>query len=168
MDILNKYDEGREPRPTFLTVLCILTFIGSGWGIIGGGVQYFTAEKQVQEISRAREEAKKEFKDHESSPGAKMAERMIKMSAAVTPAMLKKGALVNIFAAIACIMGAVLMWKQKRNGFFLYLGGILSGVIAPFMLFGMNNILAVGSSVLQGFVGVAFLIMYAVNLKHMH
>lgn len=27
---------GASKRPTFLTVLCILSFIGGAWGIIGG------------------------------------------------------------------------------------------------------------------------------------
>ncbi|MDA8886218.1 hypothetical protein N9I68_01420 [Bacteroidia bacterium] len=31
-------------RPTFLTVLCILTFIGSGYGIFQGITSYATAE----------------------------------------------------------------------------------------------------------------------------
>lgn len=33
-----------ERRPTFLKVLCILTFIGSGYGILNSGVTYFNAE----------------------------------------------------------------------------------------------------------------------------
>ena len=30
----NPFSAERPVRPTFLTVLCILTFIGSGWGLI--------------------------------------------------------------------------------------------------------------------------------------
>ncbi|MEJ7675113.1 MAG: hypothetical protein WKF59_21025 [Chitinophagaceae bacterium] len=32
-----------QERPLFLKVLCILTFIGSGYGIINGVVTYFKA-----------------------------------------------------------------------------------------------------------------------------
>lgn len=33
--VLDSNGGGSGTRPTFLTVLCILTFIGSGWGMIG-------------------------------------------------------------------------------------------------------------------------------------
>lgn len=33
-DILDDSAMGAKQRPTFLTVLCILTFVGSGWGVI--------------------------------------------------------------------------------------------------------------------------------------
>lgn len=50
-----KFDDfDSEPRPekrnTFLTVLCILTFIGSGWALISSGIAYTTAGKTVQLI----------------------------------------------------------------------------------------------------------------------
>jgi hypothetical protein len=35
-DSLDNMNEGTAQRPTFLTVLCILTFIGSGLGVLGG------------------------------------------------------------------------------------------------------------------------------------
>lgn len=34
--ILDNASAGKGERPTFLTVLCILTFIGSGLGVLGG------------------------------------------------------------------------------------------------------------------------------------
>jgi hypothetical protein len=40
-----------EKRNTFLTVLCILTFIGSGWGIIGSVIAYKAAGKTTQIFS---------------------------------------------------------------------------------------------------------------------
>ena len=30
----NPFETEKAVRPTFLTVLCILTFIGSGWGTV--------------------------------------------------------------------------------------------------------------------------------------
>lgn len=36
-----------EKRSTFLTVLCILTFIGSGWALFSAGTAYNTAEQTV-------------------------------------------------------------------------------------------------------------------------
>ena len=42
----NPFEEqqnGRR-RPVFLTVLCILTFIGSGWGVLSNLFSIFTAD----------------------------------------------------------------------------------------------------------------------------
>ena len=36
MDTLDNMNEENEPRPRFLTVLCILTFIATGLGLISG------------------------------------------------------------------------------------------------------------------------------------
>lgn len=40
-----------EKRPTFLTVLCILTFVGSGWAIFSAITAYRTAETTISSFS---------------------------------------------------------------------------------------------------------------------
>ena len=42
-------------RPTFLTVLCILTFIGSGWGVYKGISGYLTADMTANMMTDTRE-----------------------------------------------------------------------------------------------------------------
>ena len=48
----NPFGVERPVRPTFLTVLCILTFIGSGWGLLNNLFQLvmFTPERLVTQI----------------------------------------------------------------------------------------------------------------------
>lgn len=50
----NPFSAERPVRPTFLTVLCILTFIGSGWGLISNLFQLamFTPERLVAQIQQ--------------------------------------------------------------------------------------------------------------------
>lgn len=50
----NPFSAERPVRPTFLTVLCILTFIGSGWGLINNLFQLaiFTPERLVAQIQQ--------------------------------------------------------------------------------------------------------------------
>jgi len=43
----------REKRPVFLTVLCILTFIGSGWAVFSSITAYNTAEDTVGVFSES-------------------------------------------------------------------------------------------------------------------
>ena len=50
----NPFSVEKTVRPTFLTVLCILTFIGSGWGLINNLFQLvmFTPERLVAQIQQ--------------------------------------------------------------------------------------------------------------------
>ena len=47
--------EQPDARPTFITVLCILTFIGSGWGLINDSIKYYTADSQAEVILKVKE-----------------------------------------------------------------------------------------------------------------
>ncbi|HAP17837.1 MAG TPA: hypothetical protein DCR38_08780, partial [Butyricimonas virosa] len=50
----NPFSVEKPVRPAFLTVLCILTFIGSGWGLINNLFQLvmFTPERLVAQIQQ--------------------------------------------------------------------------------------------------------------------
>jgi len=50
---LNEFEQEPLTRPTLLTVLCILTFIGSGWAIVSSAWSYSMASKSAQMISSA-------------------------------------------------------------------------------------------------------------------
>jgi len=156
-------------RPTFITVLCILTFIGSGWGLIGGAIQYFSADKQALSMSITKEQVATDIqKGDKNDAGTKMAEKMVNsMSGAFTAENLKKTGIASIVGALFCLVGAFLMWQLKKNGFYLYIAGTLIGVISPFVIYGTDNLMSIISSVMVGFIGIVFIILYGVNLKHM-
>ena len=52
----NSYEYETEPvsRPSFLTWLCILTFIGSGWSIVSSVYTYVSAEKYANLLSEKK------------------------------------------------------------------------------------------------------------------
>ena len=52
----NPFSVEKLVRPTFLTVLCILTFIGSGWGLINNLFQLamFTPDRLVVQIQQIK------------------------------------------------------------------------------------------------------------------
>lgn len=167
-EVLQDY-ERPAGRPTFITVLCILTFIGSGWGLIGGVIQYFSAEKQAQAMVITKEKASADLQKNDSeNSGSKMAEKMVNsMTSAFTAENLKKAGLASILAAILCLGGAFMMWKLKKTGFYVYIAGTLVGIISPFLIYGGSNIMSIMSSVIVGFIGIIFVILYGVNLKYM-
>src|SRR6476620_11062411 len=83
-------------RPTFLTVLCILTFIGSTWGIIGSITNYLTANTAAQIVSAATEESRQEIQKS-GDEGSKVANSILdSVSAMMDPAAKKKAALFGI------------------------------------------------------------------------
>ena len=154
-------------RPAFITVLCILTFIGSGWGVISESIKYFTANSQAAVISKVKEKANSDLqRNNDSDEGSQLAKKMVN-SLNTSPENIKKGALSNTAAAILCLAGAFLMRNLKKIGFYLYVAGILVGIISPFVIFGGSNLISIISSEVIGFIGLIFVILYGVNLRYM-
>lgn len=168
-DELTNFDERPVGRPTFLTVLCILTFIGSGWGLISGGISYMNADKTAAQMSATKQDITHKVDSTKSNDdGQKFAERIVSsMTDAFTPDKIRKSSIASIVAAILCLAGAFMMWQLKKTGFYSYLAGTLIGVIAPFVIFGSGSFFAIAGSAIAGFIGILFVILYAVNLKHM-
>ena len=163
-----EFENQPAQRPTFLKVLCILTFIFSGYALISSTITYFNAEKVSATIINAREKLNQDLsrkgKDSESAGFASKV--MDNMSVMSTPDNLRKTALANIVTSILCLLGAFLMWQLNKKGFYIYLLGTLVGILLPFYLFGGNFLtsLSVGFA---GFIGLLFVIFYAMNLKSM-
>jgi hypothetical protein len=173
---LDEFEHEPIIRPTLLTVLCILTFIGSGWLILSSIWGYTQAPKTARMFATTAA-----FREHNSafqndsvitqtqskkkSPfGEKM---MFSLSKIMTEDNLRKSALGSIVSGIFTLVGALLMWWQKRNGFYLYIAGILVGIVVPFYLYG-NNLLAIGISAFSSFFGLIFIALYALNIKSMN
>lgn len=169
-EILQDYEQRPVGRPTFLTVLCILTFVGSGWGLISGGIQYATADKQAQEVAVAKNKAAADIEKSgkgKDDAGSKFAGKMVDSISHISADGLRKAGLLSMLAAAICLGGAFMMWKLKKTGYYLYILGVLIGIITPFLVFGSGNFIAIISSSFVGFIGIVFIILYGVNVKHM-
>jgi hypothetical protein len=171
---LNEFEQEPRLRPSLLTVLCILTFIGSGWTIISSAYGYSTSSRSVRIFSSGRERMTDDStlqKDsvverghkNRSVFGQKM---MLSLSKIMTEENIRKSAIGSIVSALCTILGAVLMWRLRRNGFYLYIVGILIGLAVPFYLYG-NNLLAIGISSFSSFFGLVFIALYALNIKNL-
>ena len=159
---------GANKRPTFLTVLCILSFIGGAWGIIGGvmNMSAGAGTEALSEMSTQMEEAKAQMGDDAASgvAGSMMdAAADVAMKAA---ANAKQIGISNIVLAIISLLGVWMMWNLKKNGFYLYTLATIGGLLVPLIFLGVNlvSILSVG---VGGLIGVVFIILYGMNLKHM-
>ena len=99
-----------DGRPTFLTVLCILTFIGSGLGVLGSILLFVGAGAVMSYFG--------------TMSGAEGAGGM----GYVIGLLILSG---------TSLFGAIQMWNLKKIGFYIYTGVGIIGIILP-LLFGMG------------------------------
>ncbi len=163
--IFPDYEEQKPKRSTFLTVLCILTFIGSTYSVVTNSIT-------LADPAKAAAEARKGSQQMNQSPDASPQEKAIienmakSIEAAFTPEKIRNSSAGTVLAGLLCLAGAFLMWRLNKKGFWLYVAGTVIGIALPFALFG-NNLIGILATVIVGFVGIVFCIMYAVNLKQM-
>jgi hypothetical protein len=171
---LYDYESQPEKRPSFLTWLCILTFIGSGWSIISSIWTYTMAAKTniiFQESVRMKKDSTSlkdtaEFKrrEHRSPFEGKIKASLSKI---VSTDNMRKAAIGNFIACLLTLAGGILMWNLKRTGFYIYILGVVFAIVIPFYLYG-NDLIAVGATSFANFFGLVFIALYALNLKSMH
>lgn len=149
-----------KKRPVFLTVLCILTWVGSGLGFLGG-LMSLTVLNGASETFANLERTSRVNTEFGTMPS--LEEYIFWTNLQNITALLVAG---------LCIFGAILMWQLKKTGFFLYLAGCVISLVVSIMAIGVlmpSGLAGFGmiAVVIGGLISAAFIIMYAVNLKHM-
>ncbi|TXB66761.1 hypothetical protein FRY74_00835 [Vicingus serpentipes] len=134
-------------RPVFLTVICILSFIAAGFAIIG----YVTALTVMGAAGAA-------MSAMEGMEGMEGMEALT--SAAPSAGMTWAYIIVGFLTTLVSLFGVIKMWKLNKQGFMLYAG---ASVVSMIM-----GIIYSGFGVMGLIVPVAFIVMYYLNLKHMH
>jgi len=147
-----------EPkRPQFLTVLCILTYIGVGIGIIASVGGWWG----MRFLANAMEQ---NGGDLEGLPGMDDPEKLEQ-----TMAMMKYTDVLmasSLICCVICLIGALQMWKQKKMGFYIYAVGEVAPAIVSVACLGMQSFK--GWNLMGLFIPVIFLVLYGLNLKHMN
>lgn len=146
-------------RPTFLTVLCILSFVGIAFSLIGGIMSYFTYSAMASSGNL--------FEGMGGTGGEQMGQAMSGAMDALgmDPGKMAMSSLVVALLNIPILIGVLMMWKQKKMGFYIYTAFELIQAVVPFIIVGG---LAGGlSGVMYAVVGIVFIILYGINLKHM-
>ena len=157
---------GGPKRPAFITVLCILTFVGAGIGLLSSLFSLFTLG-QLQSTMDTFDRIGSGFNDSDNDLTDVYKWQKIQ----VYLSLLGNG---------MCLAGALLMWKLKKAGFFIYVPGQIIPFFGAVMVFtSMSGMM--DSTIGGGFFGMAsalglifaaifplaFIIMYGVNLKHL-
>jgi hypothetical protein len=142
-------------RPTFLTVLCILSWIWQGivaiflvLAMLAIGVVSAVAESDAVQEGLAEMSA--------SDPS--MADA-VASTASASVGMLWAAVIVGFLCVILSFIGVLQMWKLKKTGFYLYTAAFLISTIMGFVA----GDASIGGVIFSG----AFVAMYGLNLKHM-
>jgi hypothetical protein len=144
-------------RPTFLTVLCILSFIASGFAIIWSIIALLGAIA-AQAIVSTTEAGLEGLQDEMAAEGIEMSDAAVTATETASMGMVWAYVIVTILATIIGLMGVIKMWKLNKSGFYLYTGASIASLV-------MGSIYAF--SIMSVVITVAFIAMYAMNLKHM-
>ena len=154
-------------RPTFLTILCFLTFMSAVSGLWTQSERLWnpgiTADKTRETFEAVRENLDRQGSTAEAKTMDKMFEAIIEQT---TPENIKTGAIIMLIFESLSLYAAYLMWNLQRRGFYLYLGGMAVAFLAPLLMIGgwMGAITAMAGV----FFSIFMAFLYAVNLKHMY
>jgi hypothetical protein len=151
----NVENQGAAKRPAFLTVLCILSFIAAGISIVGLAIG--AAAKGVVESAGGTTDLG-DLGNLQGMEGMGEAQVALDQASAAFswPSMI--GA---ILLTIIGLVGVIKMWKLQKQGYYIYTGAAVVGLILPVVL-------GAGFSVFSLIITAAFVVMYGLNLKHMN
>lgn len=151
-------------RNTFLTVLCILTFIGSGYGLYKAVTGYFTADATASVMSEAKSKVDDQMEGKEQPAFVKG--MMNNVFSAMSADNIRKSSIISLLGNILTLIGAILMWGLRKAGYYSYIAGTVVLIVGPLILFGGGLVGLMGSG-FTAIIGIAFIVMYGVNSKYM-
>lgn len=163
----NPFETNQLKRPTFLTVLCILTFIGSGWGVLS---QLFSLLfTNLVDVSAQTEQLNTMMDNMESGAGTSFLSGILSSSQEVMQATMmhaKSIAVISLVLFLLSLCGAILMFSLRRIGFYIYtVAQLLLLFVVPYFA-GFSMIVVMGM-LFSALFTVVFIILYALNLKAM-
>jgi hypothetical protein len=146
-------------RPTFLTVLCILSFIAAGFAIIGY-ITAITLMGAATAVVSAADDAMEAASDSLSASYSEMSAAMDQaMSSGPSMGLTWAYVIIGFVCTLVGLYGVIKMWKLKKVGFYMYTG---ASVVSMIM-----GIVYSGFGVMAVIFPIAFIVMYGLNLKHM-
>lgn len=154
----------QQPKiPSGINVLTILTFIGSGIGILGGVYNFFNAKKGLDQM-----EATINSPEYENMPA--LAKKFLSPEALELARKSYENrvpiTLIALIGIALCLVGAIQMRKLKAQGYILYVIGELLPVLGSVIFLGMASLSGVGGIITIVFV-LLFIILYTAQRKYL-
>ncbi len=156
-DELDILDNGTEvkytgKRPVFLTVLCILTFVGAGLSAIYylfAWVGLSAAERLVESFDQGIDNA-----------GAQAVNAFH---------WLKLFMISGLVGSVLCVAGAIAMMFMRKFGYYIYIAGQVIPLVVMFLGLGtsIQNEFSLMWVVMMSIFPAGFVVMYGLNFKYL-
>ena len=149
-----------RPLPRGLNVLTILTFIGCAIGAVFSMATPWLMKFSLNMINKAAETGTdltpKQIADMETS------KKVIELTQSNMVPLISIG----ILGIILCFIGAFMMRKLKKDGFWIYVGGQVLPIIGSLALLGMAQFTG-ATSYIMFLIPVVFIILYSMQRKYL-
>jgi len=149
-----------QPLPRGLNVLTILTFIGCAFGLIFSLATPWIMKFSLNMMNKASEAGTdltpKQIADMEIS------KKVIELTQSNMVPLISIG----ILGIILCFIGAFMMRKLKKDGFWIYFSGQVLPIIGSFALLGMAQFTG-ATSYLMFLIPLVFIILYSMQRKYL-
>jgi len=150
----------KERRGSFLLVLVILSWVTTGFGLFGTLSTYLMGESAyASQIDLLNEGTGISFLDNVMSEATLQLELILESFQAYH--------ISNVIMFLLGTFSVYLMFKLKKNGFYLYILYCVLGLFIQNYFLGEVNTNGM-TMITNGLISVIFIIMYAVNLKRMN
>lgn len=161
--------EVNPKRPVFLTVIGILTFINSGYGLLSSLLSYATGPVSADDMEKllANNVAQINLIREQGMAGlASIMENMLR-TMEYTNASHYLAVTINLVIYALAVAGTIMMFKRRKLGFHLYIISCLIRILSFYAYVPVQYVsgLVVGYFV---FTSMLFIFMYSRNLKWMH
>jgi len=162
----------KQKRPNFLLVLCILTFIASGLGVIMGLVSLAGVgdiEDTLRNANMSRDPFSQSFLEGIDIEAMRQTQNMVNI--------------LSLVASVLCLAGALIMFKLRKIGFVPYVLGHAAAIYGTFLnialveqiseafpvdfMGDMMSMAGGAGMIFTVIIAIAFIIMYGLNLKHL-
>ena len=156
-------------RPKLLSVLCILSFLMGAFGIVIGSIDAFTdMPRRMAEKDRITHQEMIERNGPEvmESPEGKLIEDALSVPGRVALRAKQMGRSM-LATSLLSVAGVWLMWSLRRIGFWLYLPASIGSMVSKIMFVVGEGLSATVIATAFIVISLAFIVLYATQLKHM-
>ncbi len=152
-----------KTRPVLLTVLCVLTFIGSGFGVFGNLMAVFITPFLDFINPSIFDEA---FSQLRNTPADQFAKQALDMALVVIDNYLAITLSKFLMYGLS-LVGAIMMFQMKKIGFYLYIAAQVGFLIIGPVFLGWNLFVSMAMFI-SAFFSALFIALYGINFKHLN
>lgn len=166
---INQETEQPKKRPVLLTVLCILSFITVGFGVLGVLFTLIGGEPSPEKIQSAYNELiqmASEMRDKQLTTVADMLEQAADLTVYQQHRYWSVLG-INALTMITGFVGVLFMFRGKRLGFHLYIIYNLISIGGTFLIV-PSHMVPMVSVIMNLVISGLFIFLYALNLKWMN